>query len=176
MIFDLSMPRGKPKKGFRRPGGGRKKGRKPVTLVVTGARSQTLVRKTRNTKGLTPQEMYRLQDTINGFTPEQVDRLFNHLGYADAVTDEIKFDIESLTPNMQRAFADYVDELYRSSIQNVQKKIDKLSAVQVEQVITFLNVCDCNDNNIVFEWDALSPQKKQQLDKLLDTMINVDGE
>ena len=169
------MPRGKPKKGFRRSGGGRKKGGQALTLVVLGARSQTLARNTKKTTGLTPQEMSRLQDTINGFPPEQVGRLFSHLGYADT-DDEIEFDIVSLTPIMQRAFADYVDEQYRASIKKMQQKIDKLSTVQVEQVITFLNVCDDNGVSAACEWDALSPQKKQQLDKLLDTMINADGE
>ena len=134
------MPKGRPKKGYRRAGGGRKKGSAAVvTLTVRGARSQTLTRCTKKTAAtkLSMQERDVLRSNIESLTNDQLDHLFQFLGYQD--TDgEASIDLERMDGTEQRALVKFVDGLCAAAIAHLQGKVNRLAADQLEEIITFL--------------------------------------
>ena len=174
------MPKGKPKKGYRREGGGRKKGSAAaVTLTVRGARSQTLTRCTKKTAAtkLSMQERNVLRSKIVSFSDDQLDHLFQFLGYQDKDC-EASIDLELMEGTKQRVLAKFVDGLCAAAIANLQGKVNRLAADQLEEVITFLSSdleggdAKSEHGEVELNWDSLTAGRKQELDKLLDKMLN----
>ena len=177
------MPKGKPKKGHRGPGGGRKKGSAAaVRLTVRGARSQTLTRCTKKGAAatLSMQEMIKLQSNINSLASGQLDHVFEFLGFQNE--DEVSLDLELMDGTHQRRLVSLVDELCAASPRpnQIQAKVTKLTATQLEEVIAFLGAdlergvanSEQGEGEVTLNWDALAASRQQELDKLLDRMLS----
>lgn len=177
----IHMPKGKPKKGYRKPGGGRKQNKvRRVTLTVRGFRSQKLM--TRYTKKaaatkLSEHDKYELQNKIDSFSDDQFDQLFKFLDFQDQHS-EASIDLDVMEGTKQRDLAKFVDGLCNAAIATLQGKVNRLTAEQIEEVIMFLG-SDIEGGDAMskqmemeLDWSSLSASRKQELDKLLDKMLN----
>ena len=174
------MPKGKPKKGYRKPGGGRPRNRvRGVTLTVRGSRSQTLTRCTKKAAAtkLSAHDKYLLHSKVDSLSDDQLDHLFKFLGYQDHDC-EASIDLDFMEGTKQRDLAKFVDGQCAAAIANLQGKVNRLAAKQIEEVITFLG-SDLEGGDAIskqmeveLDWSSLTASRKQELDKLLDKMLN----
>ena len=182
------MPKGKPKKGYRKPGGGRPKKTFPkIILVVRETRSKSLWSNeidgpttggpTKSTVlQLSTSEKELLQRKINGLSDDQRDHLLDSLGYRDNDC-EVSIDLDLMEGAQQRVLAKFVDELCCAAIAYLQAKVDRLATNQLEEVITFLSPflgCQAvgNQTEVRLDWTSLPASRKQELDELLDKLLN----
>ena len=180
----IHMPKGKPKRGYRRAGGGRPKKTSPsMVLVVVGARSKTLTRCT--TKSTVPQlsmgEKQLLQRKIDKLTDDQLDHLLDFLGYSHDNDCEVSIDLDLMEGAQQRVLAKFVDGLCCAAIANLQAKVNRLAPNQLDEVIMFLTpsleALDWHfpaDNRmeLTLDWTSLPASQTRELDEFLDKFLN----
>ena len=173
------MPKGKPIKGYRKAGGGRKKTSQSIILVVRGARSKTLTRCTKKSTvpKLSAEEKQVLQRQIDKLSDVQLDQLFEFLGYNEhSMWCEVAIDLDVMESAQQRALAKFVDGLCCAAIENLQSKVNRLTAKQLEDVITFLTPLSleqtiANQMEVTLDWHSVAASRLQELDELLEKIL-----
>ena len=122
------------------------------------------------------EETQLLQSKIEKLSDDQLDHLFDFLGYHD--TDcEASIDLDLMDGAQQRVLARFVDGLCCAAIANLQAKVNRLAVNQLEEVITFLTPCleaqtVANQMEVTLDWNSLTASRTQELDELLDKFLN----
>ena len=122
------------------------------------------------------EETQLLQCKIEKLSDDQLDHLFDFLGYHD--TDrEVSIDLDLMEGAQQRVLAKFVDGLCCAAIANLQAKVNRLAVNQLEEVITLLTPCleaqtVANQMEVTLDWCSLTASQTQELDELLDKFLN----
>ena len=122
------------------------------------------------------EEIHLLRCKIDKLPLDQFHHLFEFLGYHDKDC-EVSIDLDLMEGAQQRALAKFVDGLCCATIANLQAKVNRLAANQLEEVITFLTPfleaqTVANQMEVTLDWNSLAASRTQELDELLDKFLN----
>lgn len=182
------MPRGKPKKGYRRGGAGRPKGRAVMSLVVVGARSgdkavkkaAAMVKLTLKAKVMVaPWDGRWLQLRLNGMDDGQLNEVWQflrpELGSSFHDAEEVNFDMDRLSVERKKELSEFVEGICASAAQ-IHEKVSRLRPCQVAEVISFIAVLapdlaqtQSGGGEFKLNWDGFG--RKGDLVAFLDQML-----
>ena len=116
------------------------------------------------------EEKQLLQRKIDKLTDDQLDHLLDFLGYSHDNDCEVSIDLDLMEGAQQRVLAKFVDGLCCAAIANLQAKVNRLAANQLEEVITFLTPClgaqtVANQMEVTLDWCSLTASQTQELDE-----------
>ena len=122
------------------------------------------------------EETQLLQSRIENLSDDQLDHLFEFLGYHDKDC-EVSIDLDLMEGAQQRVLAKFVDGLCCAAIANLQAKVNRLAVNQLEEVIWFLSPfleaqAVANQMEVTLDWTSLATGPTQELDELLDKFLN----
>ena len=121
------------------------------------------------------EEIHLLRCKIDKLSLDQIHHLFEFLGYHDKDC-EVSIDLDLMEGAQQRVLAKFVDGLCCAAIENLQSKVNRLTAKQLEDVITFLTPWSleqtvANQMEVTLDWHSVAASRLQELDELLDKIL-----